>query len=65
MIHAFLPERAMQTRGAPWMSPVIADLKMLNGYREAELVAARVGASKMGFFTSPTGDGFTPDDTDN
>lgn len=65
MIHAFLPERAMQTRGAPWMSPVISDLKMLNGYREAELVAARVGASKMGFFTSPTGDGFTPDDTDN
>lgn len=65
MIHAFLPERAMQTRGAPWMSPVIADLKMLNGYREAELVAARVGASKMGFFTSPAGDGFTPDDTEN
>ena len=29
------------------------------------MVAARVGASKMGFFTSPTGDGFTPDDTDN
>lgn len=65
MIHAFLPERAMQTRGSPWMAPVISDLKMLNGYREAELVAARVGASKMGFFTSPTGDGFTPDDTDN
>lgn len=65
MIHAFLPERAMQTRGAPWMAPVISDLKMLNGYREAELVAARVGASKMGFFTSPTGDGFTADDTDN
>lgn len=65
MIHAFLPERAMQTRGAPWMASVISDLKMLNGYREAELVAARVGASKMGFFTSPTGDGFTPDDTDN
>jgi lambda family phage portal protein len=65
MIHAFLPERAMQTRGAPWMAPVIADLKMLHGYREAELIAARVGASKMGFFTSPTGDGFTPDDTDN
>lgn len=65
MIHAFLPERAMQTRGAPWMAPVISDLKMLNGYREAELVAARVGASKMGFFTSATGDGFTADDTDN
>jgi lambda family phage portal protein len=65
MIHAFLPERAMQTRGAPWMSSVIADLKMLHGYREAELIAARVGASKMGFFTSPAGDGFTADDMDN
>lgn len=65
MIHAFLPERAMQTRGAPWMASVIADLKMLHGYREAELIAARVGASKMGFFTSPAGDGFTADDMDN
>jgi lambda family phage portal protein len=36
-------------------------LKMLHGYREAELVAARVGAAKMGFFTSPAGDGFTAD----
>ncbi len=65
MIHAFLPERAMQTRGSPWMAPAIASLKMLAGYREAELVAARVGASKMGFFTSPQGDGFTADDTEN
>lgn len=65
IIHAYLPERAMQTRGAPWMSPVISSLKMLAGYREAELVAARVGASKMGFFTSPQGDGFVADDTDN
>jgi lambda family phage portal protein len=44
------------------MAPVLTSLKMLNGYREAELVAARVGASKMGFFTSPQGDGFTADD---
>jgi lambda family phage portal protein len=65
MLHCFLPERAMQTRGVTWLAPAIASLKMLHGYREAELVAARVGASKMGFFTSPTGDGFVPDDTDN
>mgnify|MGYP003340388594 CR=1 FL=1 len=65
MLHCFLPERAMQTRGVTWMAPAISSLKMLHGYREAELVAARVGASKMGFFTSPNGDGFIPDDTDN
>jgi len=65
MLHCFLPERAMQTRGVTWMASAIASLKMLHGYREAELVAARVGASKMGFFTSPNGDGFVPDDLDN
>jgi lambda family phage portal protein len=62
IIHCFIGERAQQTRGVPWMAPVLTSLKMLNGYREAELVAARVGASKMGFFTSPQGDGFTADD---
>lgn len=65
ILHCFLPERAMQTRGSPWMSSAISSLKMLHGYREAELVAARVGASKMGFFTSPAGDAFSADDIDN
>jgi lambda family phage portal protein len=61
MMHIFRPERADQTRGVPWSASAIASLKMLHGYREAELVAARVGAAKMGFFTSPAGDGFTAD----
>tara|TARA_S200002703_G_scaffold103363_1_gene89607 strand:- start:287 stop:1030 length:744 start_codon:yes stop_codon:yes gene_type:complete len=39
-------------------------LKHLGAYIEAALVAARVGASKMGFFTSPGGDGFVADDLD-
>ena len=61
MMHIYRPERAGQTRGVPWSCAAIASLKMLHGYREAELVAARVGAAKMGFFTSPAGDGFTAD----
>lgn len=61
MMHIYRPERAGQTRGVPWSTSAIPALKMLNGYREAELVAARVGAAKMGFFTSPAGDGFTAD----
>ena len=61
IMHIFKQERAGQTRGAPWSSAAISALKMLAGYREAELVAARTAASKMGFFTSPAGDGFMAD----
>jgi lambda family phage portal protein len=64
MIHVFMPLRAGQTRGEPWMSSAMASIKQLNGWREASIVAARMGASKMGFFTSPTGDGFVADDLD-
>ena len=65
ILHIYDTDRAQQTRGVPWMSTAIESLKMLHGYREAELVAARTGASKMGFFTSPQGDGFTADDYEN
>lgn len=64
IIHLFMPDRAQQTRGVPWLSPAISSLKMLHAYREAELVAARVGAAKMGFFTSPAGDGYQADEID-
>lgn len=47
----FLRHRAGQPRGLSWFGPVVAELKMLAGYQEAELVAARTAAAKMGFFT--------------
>ena len=65
LIHAYVPERAEQTRGVPFMTTALTRLKMLDGYEEAELVAARVGASKMGFFTSQSGDQYTGDDLDD
>jgi lambda family phage portal protein len=61
MLHCMVIDRAGQTRGVPWMSTAMTRLKMLGGYEEAELVAARVSASKMGFFTSPDGEGYTGD----
>ena len=64
VLHIFMPLRSGQTRGEPWMSPALPGLKQLGAYIEAALVAARVGASKMGFFTSAGGDGFVPDDLD-
>lgn len=56
VLHIFKPYRPEQVRGMPSMHTVIAGLKMLDGYEEAAIIAARVGASKMGFFTTPDGD---------
>lgn len=47
--HFFLPERSMQSRGITWLNSVMMPAKMLDGYVEAEVIAARIGASKMGF----------------
>ena len=65
IIHAYLPQRAEQTRGVSLVATAMANVKMLNGYLEAEIVAARVGASKMGFFTSSDGDGYVGDGYEN
>ena len=65
IIHAYLPQRAEQTRGISLIATAMANVKMLNGYLEAEIVAARVGASKMGFFTSSDGDGYVGDGYEN
>lgn len=62
--HIYKQLRAGQTRGEPWLAPSMTALKQLDGFREASVINARVGASKMGFFTSPAGDGFTADDYD-
>jgi lambda family phage portal protein len=48
IVHLFIPLRAGQVRGVPWLAPVITDVQMLDGYEEAELVAARVAATQMG-----------------
>lgn len=56
VLHLFVQERPGQVRGLPWLTPVGTRLHMLAGYEEAELVAARTSASKMGFFKEVEGD---------
>lgn len=56
VLHLFVPERLSQSRGVPWLHASLRRVKMCEGYEEAELVAARAGASKMGFYVSPDGD---------
>ena len=53
--HGYLMERTNQSRGIPWLSTVLPRLNMLNGSDEASLVAVRMGASQMGFITTPDG----------
>jgi lambda family phage portal protein len=50
IIHVYDPMRVQQTRGLTWFHPVMMALKMMHGYTEAELVAARVSAAKPGWF---------------
>lgn len=50
VLHIYRPDRPNQSRGTTWLNSVMMPLKMLDGYVEAEVVAARIGAAKMGFF---------------
>lgn len=51
ILHLGRPTRVNQTRFVTWFAPVMLPMHMLGGYTEAELVAARTAAAKMGFFT--------------
>jgi lambda family phage portal protein len=55
IIHDFVCDRPEQVRGMPWAHAAMIRLNNLGGYEEAAVIAARVGASKMGFFTTPDG----------
>lgn len=61
IIHLFFAERVGQLRGVTHFAPAMLRMHMLDGYAEAELTAARVGASKMGWFYWDTQNGAVPD----
>jgi lambda family phage portal protein len=63
MLHIYDVDRAWRTRGFPWMASVMYALRHVQGMSEAELVAARTAASKMGFFTEK-GEIVSEEDTD-
>ncbi|WP_169709651.1 phage portal protein [Deferrisoma camini] len=51
VIHLFVPEYPNQLRGIPWFHSAGVRLNQIGAYEVAEVVAARLGAAKMGFFT--------------
>ncbi|MDJ0685392.1 MAG: phage portal protein [Alphaproteobacteria bacterium] len=64
ILHPYVLDRPGQTRGVSWLGSAMNRLQMLGAYEEAELVAARVSAAKMGFYTDLEGASFGPDGDD-
>lgn len=56
IIHLFKITRAGQTRGVPYLAPVIETLKQLDRYTEAELMAAVVTSMLTVFVKSESGE---------
>ncbi len=62
IIHGFVSEHPNQARAVSWLSVGATDVKMLDGYKESTVVSARVGAAKMGFLYTPTGNEYHGDE---
>lgn len=65
LLHLYIQERPTQSRGFPWTHTAATRVDMADGYLEAELVAARTSASKMGFYQLPAGEEYQGDDEDD
>lgn len=64
LLHLYDAERPGQVRGVPKFASVMGALKMLDEWRFAAITAARIGASKMGFFVDKQGANIDPPDVD-
>ena len=65
ILHIYRQTRPGQTRGVPPLAAALLRVRQLNGYIDAELTAARIGASKMGFFTSSKGEDYQGEDKED
>lgn len=57
MFHLHIVERWPQTRGEPWMASALRKLQDMDGYTEAEIIAARAAANYVGVVQTPEGVG--------
>lgn len=60
VLHLVDPDRIGQTRGVPYLAPVVTALKQLSRYTEAEIEAAVISAFFAVFIKHPTGEGLNP-----
>jgi lambda family phage portal protein len=57
VVHPFVRERPGQTRGVPYLAPVIETLKQIDRYTEAEVMAAVISAMLTVFVTTEAAEG--------
>lgn len=63
--HVMEPEFARQIRGVPGLATTLSRWENVRGYEDSEMLAARIGASKLGFLSkSDDGTAQLADDTD-
>ncbi len=60
VLHHYRPTRPEQTRGVPYLAPVIQAIKDLGRYTEAEITAAVLSAFYTVFIETPDGGGPAP-----
>lgn len=65
VIHLFIPERPLQSRGVTWFASVMTDIHQLDGYVSAAVARARAAASLMGFVTTDAGEITNHEDVEN
>jgi lambda family phage portal protein len=61
MMHLYIVDRWPQSRGEPWLHSAMRRLNDMDGYSEAEIVAARGAASYMAFIKTPDNSPLPPD----
>lgn len=64
IIHLFVAWRSPQSRGEPWMHAGMRKLNDMDGYSEAEIVAARANANVSAFIESPESPNSDDEDAD-
>lgn len=57
IIHHYESDQPEQLRGVPWMASAMLTVHQIGAYQEAAVVAARSGASKMGWYKRTGGNG--------
>lgn len=65
IIHLYVIERPGQSRGVPWLASSIERLHHMAGFEQSEVVAARASASIMGFVSSPEGELYGDEHTED
>lgn len=64
IIHLYKQLRPGQTRGIPYLTPVVESLKQAGRYSEAELMAAVISSMFTVFIETESGESYLPTDTD-